>query len=488
MLEVYSVKDVKNADLKTCQTIKDIDLMFEAGKKIFESTKFYGSSAIICGKGNNAGDGLVVALLLKQNNLDVDIYLIDNNLSSTSSYYLDKCKNNNINIYEFNNEANLNKYNFIVDAIFGTGFKGKPEGIYDIAINKINESKAFVISCDINSGLNGDSGLYINAVKSDLTVSIGYYKTGLFLNQAKDIIKNLINADIKLLKPDNPYYLLEEKDIKFKDRLNYSNKGNYGYIALVGGSNMYSGAIRLAQMSNAAMRSGAGVATIFCPSSISNIVAQNILESTIYPLKEENGFIKFEENDFKSLLKYKAIAFGMGIGNTLETKKALEYLLKNYTNTLIIDADGLNALSQIKEIKTNARLILTPHIKEFSRLINKEINEILNDEINIAINYAKSNNVVLLLKGATTIITDGSKTYLSNTGAPGMATAGSGDVLSGIIAALCGSYEPITAAYMGAYINGYAGMLAQRKNSSITMVASDTVNNIKETIEILLKK
>ena len=178
----------------------------------------------------------------------------------------------------------------------------------------------------------------------------------------------------------------------------------------------------------------------------------------------------------------------MGIGNTLETKKALEYLLKNYTNTLIIDADGLNALSQIKEIKTNARLILTPHIKEFSRLINKEINEILNDEINIAINYAKSNNVVLLLKGATTIITDGSKTYLSNTGAPGMATAGSGDVLSGIIAALCGSYEPITAAYMGAYINGYAGMLAQRKNSSITMVASDTVNNIKETIEILLKK
>ena len=484
MINVYSTKDIRTADKNT--PISEIDLMYDAGKKIFNSTKFYGKTAIICGKGNNAGDGIVVALLLKENNLDVDIYLIENKLSPTSTYYLEKCEN--INILNFDENVNLNNYDFIVDAIFGTGFKGTPEGIYNTAINKINEANSFVISCDINSGLNGDNGMFINAVKSDLTVSVGYYKTGLFLNKSKDIIKELINVDINLIKPENPHLLLEDKDIKFSDRLNYSNKGDYGYIALVGGSTMYSGAIRLATMANSAMRSGAGVCTIFAPSSITNIISTNILESTIYPLKENNGFIKFDEAEFKNLLKYKAIAFGMGIGNNEETKKALEYLLINFDKALIIDADGLNALSQIKEYKTKAKLILTPHIKEFSRLTNLTINEILNDEINIAKKYAKDNNVVLLLKGTTTIVTDGNDVYLSPTGSAGMATAGSGDVLSGIIGALAATYEPIKAAYMGAYINGYAGMLAEKENSKITMVASDTVNNIKKAIEILNNK
>ena len=487
MIKLYSVKTIRDADLKTTETIPAIDLMYNAGNKIFNSSTFNGKTAIICGKGNNAGDGLVVALLLNENNKYVDVYLIEDKLSETSTYYLNKCKDKNINIIKFNEDVNFNQYDFIVDAIFGTGFKGKPEGLYDTAINKINNSNSYVISCDINSGLNGDTGLYENAVKSDLTVSVGYYKTGLFLNKAKDVIKELINVDINLLTPENPYYLLEEKDIIFKDRLNYSNKGDYGYIALVGGSNMYSGAIRLATMANCAMRSGAGVVSVFTPSSISNIIQANILESTIYPLKEKDGFIKFDEDEFKNLLKYKAITFGMGIGNNEETKKALEYLLLNYDKTLVIDADGLNALSQIKNYKTKAKLILTPHIKEFSRLTNLTIDEILNDEINIAKNYAKNNNVVLLLKGPTTIITDGSDIYLSPTGSAGMATAGSGDVLSGIIGALAGSYEPIKAAYMGAYINGYAGMLAEKDNSSITMVASDTVNNIKRAIELLHK-
>ncbi|MDO4939953.1 MAG: NAD(P)H-hydrate dehydratase [Lachnospiraceae bacterium] len=260
-----------------------------------------------------------------------------------------------------------------------------------------------------------------------------------------------------------------------------SHKGDYGYIALVGGSLEYSGAIRLASMANVAMRSGAGVTAIAAPGSICSLIVPQILESTLFPLADNNGEMVFAESDFDRLIsRYDCIAVGMGMGNTDETGKAIRYLLENYEGILIIDADGLNALAcmedRVHRLKASeAKIILTPHPGEFGRLR-------VNDES--AEEFAKETQTIVLLKGHTTTVTDGVKTYKITCGCAGMATAGSGDVLSGILSAICASHknELLAATAVGVYINGVAGEIAQAESSDITMIASDTAKAVKEAV------
>lgn len=266
-----------------------------------------------------------------------------------------------------------------------------------------------------------------------------------------------------------------------KSRPEDSHKGDYGYVALIGGSLEYSGAIRLASMANVAMRSGAGVTTIAAPRSICNIIASQILESTVHPLSDENGEIVFTQSEFDKLIsRYDCIAIGMGIGNTDETKQAIRYIIENYSGICIIDADGLNALAGMNDrvslLKNSAaHIILTPHPGEFKRLQ-------LNSET--ACEFAKKTGSIVLLKGHTTTVTDGDTTYDITCGCAGMATAGSGDVLSGILAAICASNhnELLQAVASGVYINGLAGEIAQKRSSDITMTSSDTANAVKEAI------
>jgi len=302
---------------------------------------------------------------------------------------------------------------------------------------------------------------------------------------------------------------INEEDIRslFPERPSESNKGDFGYVALVGGSLEYSGAIRLAALANAAMRSGAGVASIAAPRSICPVIANSILEATLYPLSDENGELRFAEAEFEKLCRrYKCIAFGMGIGNSEETAKAVEYLLKNYDKTLIIDADGLNAMSTLDRSvirNTKARLLLTPHAKEFSRLAGAPVEDIKAAPLLSAKALANELKAVVLLKGSTTVVAgpstddpryaasqpaDGSaEVLLCSRGCPGMATAGSGDVLSGILSAICANAEDLVlAGAAGAYINGAAGELAQSRRSAVTMTASDTAACVAETIEAIL--
>lgn len=287
--------------------------------------------------------------------------------------------------------------------------------------------------------------------------------------------------------------LLSAEDLKpvLKERPKDCNKGDFGYIALVGGSLMYSGAITLAAMSNAAMRAGAGVATIAAPASICPLIIPKILESTIFPLSEDNGFIKFEKSEFDKLIsRYRVIAFGMGVGNNDETRKALTCLLENYKGILIIDADGLNALSALgpeAARKSCAKLVLTPHVKEFSRLTGLSTTEIEGDRERVAKDAAKKYGAVILLKGSSTLVTDGSEGYIINRGCPGMATAGSGDVLSGICAAACSCCpeDLLLAAAAAAYINGLAGELAQDEHGAISMIASDTASCVGRAVKLI---
>ena len=503
MIRVLSVDNMRKSDAHTIATkTPSKELMFLAGKSIYENVEWKPPVAIVCGSGNNAGDGYVVAQLLHDNGMDCSIFMLSSRTSQDGGYYLEGCRQRGIGIHNIDEEGvpSLCSFNTIVDCIFGTGFKGDVKGLAAQAIEAINGSEAFTVSVDINSGLDGDNGLSKLCVHSDLTISIGDYKPGHFLNMAKDVMKKHINCDIGIAPEDKPYWLLQHADFKglFVPRSNYSNKGSFGYVALVGGSKRYSGAIRLAAMANAAMRSGAGVVKVATPNSLSQTIAPYILESTLFPLSDNDGEAVFNRQELDDLMKgVRTIAFGMGIGVTDQTTEMLSYILKNYIGTLIIDADGLNILSNITKQSpailkdANCSIVLTPHAKEFSRLTGKSIEDYMKNPIEEAKGYAKQNNAIVLLKGPSTIITNGETVYLTDSGCPGMATAGSGDVLSGILAAICswanpgnvkGTNDLLLAVAAGAYINGRAGEIAQAKSNPISMTAGDTADSIRDAI------
>ena len=288
---------------------------------------------------------------------------------------------------------------------------------------------------------------------------------------------------------------ISKEDIKqlFPARPADCHKGSFGYVALIGGSLEYSGAIRLAALANAAMRSGAGVASIAAPRSICPVIAGSVLEATLIPLSEKEGGIKFDKSEFEKICRrYDCVAFGMGIGNTDETLCAVEYLLTHYERTLIVDADGLNAMSRLDHevIRTSkAKLVLTPHLKEFSRLSGMDLPSVKADPARSAAKLAEELDAVVLLKGSTTVVAGPPESFgrdilMTDRGCPGMATAGSGDVLSGILSAICVNKDDLVlAAAAGAYINGAAGELAQSRRSDVTMTAADTAACVAETIE-----
>ena len=284
---------------------------------------------------------------------------------------------------------------------------------------------------------------------------------------------------------------LTNEDLKeiFKEREKNSHKGTYGYVGIIGGCMEYTGAVKLANMSSTALRAGCGVIRVIVPQSTEASIAPYLLEQTIYPIEnDEEQKMKFNKEEIdKALDKLKAVAIGMGWGKGRDNEKILEYILQTKEIPCVIDADGLNTLSQmnfniLKE--TKCKVILTPHLKEFERISKIPMEEIKKDSIEIAKSFAKKYQVILLLKGSTTIVSDGITTYLVKRGCPGMATAGSGDVLSGVLVGMLGYHEAdakIVAA--GSYLAGMAGELAQEKYTDISMKASDTIEMIPEAIK-----
>jgi len=275
-------------------------------------------------------------------------------------------------------------------------------------------------------------------------------------------------------------FTISDARTMFPPRDKNCNKGDFGYIAIVGGSLEYSGAVRLAAMASCALRAGAGVASIAAPRSICHAIIPEILDATVFPLSDTDGRLVYSEDEFTSLMKHRrVIAFGPGLGRSSEVRAALEFLLHNYDGILIIDADGLNCLSEIDRevIRTSLpKLVLTPHMKEFSRLSGIAVNDIIAAPAESAFRYASDVHAAVLLKGNTTYVTDGSTVYSVRKGCPGMATAGSGDVLTGILSAVCAfnPYDLTAAAAAGAYVNGLAGEIAEQEYGEYGMTAADT--------------
>lgn len=437
---------------------------------------FKGGRVLVCtGKGKNGKDGKVIAAILsKHHGFSVSTF------SAEVGFF---------KIFE-------KKFDIIVDCLFGTGLNREITGRYKTAVQKINESGAFIVSCDIPSGINGDSGKIMGvAVKANLTIAIQEYKTGHFLNEGIDYSGQVIAKDIGIsVWTENCSHRITDKDaaLLFPKRSRNIHKGNCGKVAVIGGSKKYSGSVMLSYNALCAYKTGAGYAAIAVPDCIFNVVAGVNPECLIHTLPDNGDGMSFNENALKPLLDYDAVAFGMGAGATEDTYKSLCFLLENYTGRLVIDADGLNALAAfnkdvLKSDKRKCDVVLTPHIGEFTRLSGIEKEKVLNDTIAQTKAFAKEYKITLLLKSAVSVITDGEKTIINTTGDSGMAKGGSGDVLSGFVAGLLNrEEEPFFCVGVAAYLFGRAGEIAAKEQNSYTITASDIISALPKAINKVL--
>ena len=487
----------------------EITLMENAGKSATEiiiktvpesiQTK---TCVILCGSGNNGGDGFVVARLLQNVTKKVVIILADSipkTKDATVNY--EKCKDIGIEIFDAQFDLQraiieISKANIIVDAVYGIGFHGSlPEKVAEI-LSSANDANAFRFSLDIPSGADANTGdADKNTFSADVTISFGATKLGTLLYPCKTYCGEIKVADIGLFESafDNIGAVLlsiteNQMPHILPERKPDSHKGTYGKLLIIAGSKNMSGAAALSVLS--ALKSGVGICTLASTKTVIDRVASNIYEPTYITLPENNvGGISADAVSIleKEIDKYDAVCFGMGVGNTADTKTLLANILNCARKTLIIDADGINALSSCIDLckDTTAKIILTPHVGEMSRLTGKTILEINENRINIANDFVKENFVTLVLKGANTIVASANETYINTTGNCGLSTGGSGDVLTGIIGSLSAQgLNPLTSCLAGVFLHGKAADVATENIGKASLLPTDVIN----TLPLLFKK
>lgn len=433
-----------------------------------------GGRVLICiGRGNNGNDGRVIA----------------ETLSKIHGFTV-----NTVNVYNGIFKAFDHKYDIIVDCIFGTGLNREVEGKYKEAIERINNSGSYVVACDIASGLNGDNGKIMGCcVKANLTVAIQELKLGHFLNDGPDYSGEVIPVDIGISIWGEDYVKritkFQAKQV-FGFRNRNVNKGNFNKTCIFGGSKLYPGSVLLSSNAISALKMGVGYCNIAVASSLIPNYISKVPECTFTPFIDENGSIMYDIKSLESLMKYNSIAVGVGLGLSKQIYDCISYLITNYKGTLIIDADGLNCLSEYGlEILGNktCKVVLTPHVGEFSRLTGISKEQILSNPIEVSKDFAKKFSVVLLLKNATSVITDGNEVYLNTTGCSGMAKGGSGDALSGILAGILANCDnTMLGVCVAAYLFGISGEIAQNGLNAYSMLPSDTINCIPKAIDYIL--
>ena len=472
MQRILTAKEMRDADAFTIDKlgIPEEELVNRAGEAVaveILKRKKGGRVLICCGKGKNGEDGKIIAkTLYPHHGFKVNVFDIDDDLS----------------IFD-------NEYDIIVDSLLGTGLNREVSGKYRDVIEKINQSGCYVIACDISSGLNADTGLPMGiAVKANLTVAVQEFKTGHFLNDGLDYSGEVVSTDIGIsIWGDNYAYRMTGVMVKefFPKRIRNTNKGHYGRVCIIGGSKPYPGAPLLSESGYAALKAGTGYAKLAVPNSMYSIYAGLRPECTMYTLPDNGESILFSEDAITPLLNNTAIAIGMGMGVSEEVYNTIVYLLKNYEGKLIIDADGLNSLAKygVDVLKNKkCKVLITPHIKEFSRLSGILVEDIKKDSINLAKKFANDYDVVVCLKNAVSIITDGVKVCINTRGTPAMAKGGNGDVLTGIILGIASKQNLFDSATAGSYVLGRAGQWASRELGEYSVTSSDICDQIGKVI------
>ena len=483
MYRCVSIKQMQDFDKATIEKVGSTTLMAKAAKAVYEEIPNKDKNIyIISGSGNNGGDGIALLELFQKNGYHPKLFLVSDKVSNDSQYFLDRV--NKDDVYSINRCDY--RADVFIDCILGTGFKGELKDNIKEIVARINDANAYVISVDIPSGLNGQSGQGIVAIKADKTIAIQYAKYGHFLNDGKDYIGDLVIKDIGIEALEDTAQVVEGKDIVFDKRKQNTNKGSFGRSIIIGGCKNYVGAVKIANMGVSALRVGAGLNAIAIPKSLTYAMLPNIIESTVICLDDEDGNLKFNKNQLNDILKSaSAIAVGMGMGpNKAENKKIIKYIVENTTKPVLVDADGLNAFEDDGVFLLNhENVIITPHPKEFSRLFHIHMEDILDDPMTIVQKTIKFTKATILLKGASTIIAKENKAYLVVNGTPALAKGGSGDTLSGVILGLLAQgFEIEKAAYYGAYLCAKAATSCEYEYSQYGVLASDVAKEIKNML------
>ncbi|MBF0226540.1 MAG: NAD(P)H-hydrate dehydratase [Desulfobacterales bacterium] len=460
---------------------------------------------IICGRGNNGGDGFVIARYLSQKDIDVTVFLLGtfDLIKGDAATNLKLLFPLNIKIVEMPDHETFFEYktliaeqNILVDAIFGTGLKSEVKGYFKEIIDFINQLEKPVFAVDIPSGLNSDSGeICGTCVKALATATFGFHKIGHIILNGQEYtgILELIDIGIPnyIVKSVNPQHILLTNDLVksyFKKRPNDSHKGMNGHVFVIGGAPGKTGAPAMASM--AALRAGAGLVTLGIAKSLNPILESIMLEAMTAPLQDENGIIGLSafEEIIELIQEKTCIALGPGIGINSTTKELIFSIIQKSNIPIVIDADAINCLAQNVNIlkAASAPIILTPHPGEMARLLGQTTKDVQKNRIALARDFAVNYKVYLVLKGAQTIIVnpDG-YVYINSAGNPGMASGGMGDVLTGVIAAfIAQGYSIERAVQMGVYIHSAAADRLYEKLYGF--LASDVMDEIPVTIKQVL--
>ncbi len=512
-MKVLTSRQMKEIDRRTIEEIgiPGPVLMENAGLQIFRVLQalFPGLSderiVIVAGKGNNGGDGLVVARHLKNHGAEPLVILLASRgkLGGDAALNLKIAENIGVQIKEADTLPDwkrqrraLREATVILDAIFGTGLDKPAAGIYAAAISDINSAKGFKLAVDIPSGLSSDNPSFIGpAVKADLTVALAAPKIAHVLPPAEEAVGDLFVADISIPAhlwddPELKLDLLEKRDLlpAFTSRRKNSHKGTYGHLLIVAGSLGKTGAAVMA--ARAGLVSGAGLVTAAIPASCLSIVARSAVELMTEPLPETQAKTVSPDAVARvlSLLQGKdALLLGPGLSTDDSTCEFIWKLIPKVQTPVVIDADGLNILALRPELlkRLPRPAVLTPHPGEFARLTGVPISDVLAGKLELAPAFARENRVYLILKGYRTLIADpDGRVYINPTGNPGMATGGTGDVLSGITASfLMQLKNPLKAAAAAVYVHGLSGDLAAAKLGERPLVAGDLIRFLRRAIK-----
>ncbi len=508
-MKICRVSEIRELDKQATEVygIPTAILMENAGNAVYQVIRReVGISGcrfvVLCGPGNNGGDGFVVARLLQANGANVSVFT----LSGTNIYRNGAKKNLDILTHFPVNIDNtlsivrikraIQSSDFIIDALLGTGVDRPVDGIFKQVIELVNQSGRRVFAVDIPSGINGDTGQEMGvSIKADYTVSFGLPKIGNLLypgyGQSGKLYVSRISIPTTLI--ENPELKIEiPMPIVLPERKANTNKMDYGPILVIAGATNYYWAPYASAYSF--LKAGGGYVNLACPASLVKSIAPKGREIVYLPQSETNsGSIAYGNKEALTEVanRMKMVILGPGMSKDVETQKLIRELVVEINTPLLIDADGINAIVGHSEIlrKRKAPTVLTPHVGEMSRLTDKTSEEIENNRIDVLQAASARLNAIIVLKGPHSLIgyPDG-KVYFNfsgkTEGRAGMATAGSGDVLNGVIAAAyCLGMKLEDAVYTGVFIHGWAGDLAAKAKGADGMVATDILNTLPEAVK-----
>jgi len=502
-MKILPVEKIREADAFTInnEPIKSIDLMERAASQCYQWIKKHLDKThrfkVFCGPGNNGGDGLVIARLLAEKDYDVDVIVVRFTEKGSNDFDLNLKRLDGIDlvslteIREGDTLPEISADDIVIDAIFGSGLSRPVTGFVAEIIKQINQSGAITIAVDTPSGLSIDENSSDKKgaiIEADYTLSFQFPKYAFLFPENDKYVGEWIILPIGLLEEFTDLVKVENFFVErwdavqlLKPRSKFDHKGTFGHALLVAGSYGKMGAALMA--AKAALRSGAGLVTAHVPQSGYTIIQTAVPECMVSIDENEKAFSKTPE-----LGLYNAIAVGPGLGTDKASQNALKTLIQNINVPILFDADAINILGENKTWISfiAAGSIFTPHPKEFERLVGKSSNHFERNKMQRE--FSIKHRVYVVLKGAHTCIsTPEGICFFNSTGNPGMASGGSGDVLTGIILGLLAQgYHPQEACVLGVYLHGMAGDIAATKKSQQAMIASDITESLGKAFKKLI--